>query len=107
MSAMKAAVITDVPVTGEVHEGGQRVTTMPPFTPFLPMWMWAPIAGPDRCFQVSFQVSVVPVSVAVKRPAAPTFVPFGCGFSCPTLSAALNLTGRGVLLDATEPIASM
>jgi len=50
---------------------------------------------------VSRHLSVVPVKVTVKRPDAPTFVPFGCGTSWPMFSAALNLTGRGVVPDAS------
>ncbi len=50
---------------------------------------------------VSRHLSVVPVKVTVKRPDAPTFVPFGCGTSWPMFSAALNLTGRGVVAEAS------
>ncbi len=51
---------------------------------------------------VSRYLTVVPVNVAVKRPDAPTFVPLRVrGTSGPMFSAALNLTGRGVVPDAS------
>src|SRR5262249_13232577 len=50
----------------------------------------------------SRQVSAVPFRVAVNRPEAPSFVPFGIGFSWPMLSAALSLNVvRGAGLAAS------
>src|SRR5437588_1622398 len=101
MFAISAAVTVAVPVSGEVH-GPQSVISTGPLTPRTPMWIWAAIAGPVKWLKVNLHLSVAPVSVAVNSPDAPTLVPFGCGTSCPTLSAALNLTGRGVVPSASE-----
>jgi hypothetical protein len=81
-SAIWAAVTVVLPVTGDVqgttvHSG----TSTAPLTPLAPRWMCAAVAGSERWVKVSRQCRVVPVSVAVNRPEAPTFVPFGCGRS--------------------------
>src|SRR5262245_4108013 len=92
------------PVTGDVH-GPQSGTTTGPATLRAPMWMCAAVAGPERCLKVSRQVNWVPFSVAVNRPDAPSFVPFGIGFSWPMLSDALSLKvvlGAGFAPAATE-----
>src|SRR5262245_6598987 len=89
MAAMSAAVTVDVPVMGDVH-GPQSATMIGPGTPLAPLWMCDAKAFPVRWPNVSFHLSVLPVSVAVNRPDAPTFVPFGCGRSWPAFMAALN-----------------
>src|SRR5471030_2614203 len=89
---MFALVSVQEPWFGEVQPGGQSGTRTLPLTPRLPTWICAWLAGPVRFFQVSVHLSLLPVSVAVKRPEAPALVPLGWSVSWLTVRVALNLT---------------
>ena len=49
----------------------QSVLNAAPFVPRRPLFRPAIVGRPLRCENVSVQLSVLPVSFAVKRPAAP------------------------------------
>jgi len=73
--------------------------TTSPLLPRAPTWMCAAVTGPESCLNVSFQESWLPSIVAVKRPEAPSFVPFGFGFAWPVLSAADAASGAAFVVS--------
>jgi len=80
------------PFAVAVH-GPQSGTSTGPALRFAPEWIWAAVAAPLRCENVSFHVSVLPVSFAVNDPPARTGSPRGFGTSCLLFSLALNSIG--------------
>ena len=69
--ALVSVPVPDAPVL----QGPQSGTSTAPGTPFLPAWMWAALAAPVKWLNVSVQLIDKPVTVAVKWPDAPAFVP--------------------------------
>ena len=97
-----AAESVEVPCTPDLHLApAHSATATLPALPALPRWMWAAIAGPVSFANVSFQTSLLPVSVPVNEPDPFAFLTTWAGTSAFAVSFA------EILIEALEVALAM